>query len=135
MSLLEDLFAGAGRLGAEASARNQRAAFLEAQRAADIQRATDQQRIYNLHMADLRQQAEGHREGQADALAQAAQGALHLNQLSAGSVCPTTVRTMFTRWMDIRESEDELQEFLQKCVAYGQMFQKPTKMTVDELDS
>lgn len=41
---------------------------------------------------------------------------------------------MFTRWMDIRESEDELQEFLAKCVAYGAKMQRPTNMSVKDLE-
>lgn len=40
----------------------------------------------------------------------------------------------FTRWMDIRESEDELQEFLGKCVKYGEKMQRRTNMSVEDLE-
>ncbi len=82
---------------------------------------------------------------------QRAQGALYVQQGSAGAVeARETVRSevllfgqgrgqhgqpnMFNRWLDIRDSEDELHEFLSKCVAYGKIFQEPTSMSVKELD-
>ncbi len=81
----------------------------------------------------------------------AAERGLHIQQQSAGAVeARETVRSevllfgqglgiasqpnMFNRWMDIRESEDELQEFLSKCVAFGKRYQTSTTMTVKDLD-
>ncbi len=145
--LLGELFEGAGRLGsAEASAQRQR--------------AQGRQRMYNLHLSQLTEHldaAEAAQRGAAAQVAQseliaaqlqsAAQGMVHVSQDPAGAVRAqgpnhTGVMfetgfqpNMFTRWLDIRDSEDELQEFLKKCVDYGLKFKSVEKMSAEELDA
>jgi hypothetical protein len=82
---------------------------------------------------------------QAAAAAAHGPGALHVQQSRAEGAFAQLLNhrpghiglheaNRFTRWMDIRESEDELQEFLGKCVSYGEKMQRHTNMSVGELE-
>jgi hypothetical protein len=113
------------------------------------QRAAAAQAIYNEHLGQLAQAqvrdqaAQGAQQGALSVGLGQAHRALVINEAAAipqgvfGRLLNTGAGynpNMFTRWLDIRESEDELQEFLSKCVAYGAKMQRPTTMSVEELE-
>jgi hypothetical protein len=118
------------------------------------QRAAQAEQLYNQRMGQFAQAMADQNHQLVGGLGQAlgpgaimavdpAQGRLHIQQshrsLGGGDfwrqfLTESYQPNMFNRWMDIRESEDELQEFLAKCVTYGAKMQRPTNMSMKELE-
>ncbi len=124
--ILGMLFEGAGRLGSQAARSRQISAneILSRQRAAGniVPTLTPEQQSEGM-LNQLREAA--------------AMGTLHIQQGNAGRVEAGMIvqPNMFTRWLDIRDSEDELQEFLTRCVHYGAKYRTIEVMPVKNLES
>ncbi len=134
------LFEGAGRLGSRAARQNQHVvdqqlSDLIAGRQISANEILARQRAAGNIFPTLtpEQQSEGM---QSQLLEAAAMGQLHIQEGSAGRLAASMLvqPNMFTRWLDIRDSEDELQEFLTRCVHYGARYRTIEPMTMERLE-